>query len=132
MKKKIIIILGIWVILSTLFGIWYNFSGQKHTNSNLTPISSGAKAAKEPFKTIGMAAAETSLKHNKPILAPFAKQMQKFGAENITLQLERNKKRFSKTLPLVIIGGKKYKNKTLCAIVSYEHKGTKYEVGTCK
>lgn len=132
MKKKIIIILGIWVILSTLFGIWYNFSGPKYTNTNLTPISSGAKAAKEPFKTIGMAAAETSLKYNKTVLLPFAKQMQKFGAENITLQLERNNRQISKTLPPVIIGGKKYKNKTLCAIVSYDYKDKRYEVGTCK
>lgn len=132
MKKKIIIILSIWVVLSTLFGIWYKKYGPKPKGPQIQPISSGAKAAKEPFKTIGTAAAETVLKQRKPNFIPFAKQMKKFGAENVKLKIERNNKQFSKALPVVIIGGKKYKNKTICAIVSYDYNGVKYEVGTCK
>lgn len=132
MKKKIIIILSIWVILSIVFGICYKKFGPKPKGPIITPISSGAKTAKEPFKTIGLAAAKTSLKHNKPIIAPFAKEMKEFGAENIKLQIEKNSSKVLKTLPPVVIGGKTYKNKTICAIVSYEYKGKKYEVGTCK
>ena len=124
MKKKIITILSIWIILSIIFRIWYKKNGPKHPKIDVKPISSGAKAAKEPFKTIGMASIETTLKYNKPILVPFAKQMRELGAENIKLNIE--------TLQTVIIGGKKYKNKTICAIVSYDYKGDKYEVGTCK
>ena len=132
MRKKIIIILSIWIILSIIFGIWYKKNGPKHPKIDVKPISSGAKAAKEPFKTIGMASTETTLKYNKPILVPFAKQMRELGAENIKLNIETSKNTMSETLPTVIIGGKKYKNKTICAIVSYDYKGDKYEVGTCK
>lgn len=132
MKKKIIIILSIWVILSTIFGICYKKYGPKPKGPHIKPISSGAKAAKEPFKTIGMAAVETSLKCNKPVLAPFAKEMRELGAENINLQIERNSSSITKSLPPVIIGGKTHKNKTICGIVSYDYKGKRYEVGTCK
>ena len=132
MKKKIIIILSIWVILSTIFGICYKKYGPKPLVPQISAINSRARAAKEPFKTIGMAAAQTSLKRKKPILAPFAKEMREFGAENISLQIEKNSSPVSKTLPPVVIGGKTHKYKTICAIVSYDYKGKRYEVGTCK
>mgnify|MGYP003296797874 CR=1 FL=1 len=133
MKKKILIILGIWILISGLFALLYpKMNPQKKKLNETEIISSGAKLAKEPLKSIGKAAAEVALKNENANLKPFAEQMQKYGATEIKIIIETNKSRFEKSLPTVIIGGKEYKNKTKCSIVTYEYENEKYEVGVCK
>ena len=54
------------------------------------------------------------------------------GAENVVVKTERNGSTIAKTLPDVIIGGKRFEKKQFCAIVSYKYKGKNYETGNCK
>lgn len=133
MKKKILIILSIWLILSVTFGVCYKIFGPKNLKpASIQPINSGANAAKDPFKSIGLEIANISLKNTKQNTLPFIKKMEEFGASDIKVHKIKNRSKFHKTLPLVIIGGKKYANKTTCVIVSYQYKDKKYEVGDCK
>lgn len=133
MAKKILIILGIWVFLSVLFGFYYVKFGPKRVKiMNVMPIQTGYKAAKEPFKTVGMTIAEIIIKNTKQNTTPFIDKMYEFGATDVVITTEKNESKFKKTLPKVIIGGKTYENKVECTIVSYKYKNKNYEVGTCK
>lgn len=131
MKKKILIILSIWVILSSAFGFYYVKHGPKPKKVQ-KPIKTGYKAAKEPFKSLGAEIVNIELKNTKQNKQPFIKKMYDFGAKNVVIRTEINSSKFAKSLPDVIIGGKKYKNKQVCTIVLYEYKGKNYEVGNCK
>lgn len=134
MKKKIITILSIWIALSVGFGIYYMKFGPKKSKKilNMQPISSGYKAAKEPFKSIALEIVDIELRQTKQDRKPFIKKMYEFGAENVVVKTERNGSTIAKTLPDVIIGGKRFEKKQFCAIVSYKYKGKNYETGNCK
>lgn len=133
MKKKILIILSIWLVISVVFGICYkNFSHKYSKLVTIQPISTGYKAAKEPFKTIGLEIANITLNRTGHNRKPFINKMREFGAKKIVIDTRTYQPKFAKTLPPVIIGGKKYENKSVCTIVSYEYKGEMYEVGNCK
>ena len=132
MTKKILIILGIWIIASIIFGITYTKNNPKPKRLKQTPITTNAKMAKEPFKSIGKEISQKALENNEYNFKPFINKMKARGANNILITTHLNQSPVSKTLPPVIIGGKTHKNKVKCSIVSYEHKNKKYEVGTCK
>lgn len=134
MRKKIITILSIWIILSIGFGIYYIKFGPKPPKRilNMQPISSGYKAAKEPFKSIALEIANMELRQTKQDKKPFIKKMYEFGAENVIIKTETNASQIAKTLPDVIIGEKKFEKKQICAIISYKYKGQNYEAGSCK
>jgi hypothetical protein len=134
MKKKIITILSVWIALSIGFGIYYiNFGPKKPQKIlNMQPISSGYKAAKEPFRSLALEIVSIELRQTKQNKKPFIKKMYEFGAKNIIIKTETNSSEVAKTLPDVIIGGKKFKEKQTCTIVSYKYKGKNYEAGNCK
>ena len=134
MKKKIITIISIWIALSIIFGIYYiNFGPKKPRKlKTMQPITSGYKAAKEPFKSISLEIVDIELRQTKQDKKPFIKKMYEFGAENVVVKTERNGSTIAKTLPDVIIGGKKFEKKQFCTIVSYKYKGINYETGNCK
>lgn len=133
MKKKICIILSIWLILSIAFGVYYTNSKPKPKKTfKPSPIKYEAKAAKEPFKSIGIEIVNIHLNKTQQNTAPFIKKMYEFGAEDVVITTEKNRSQVFKYLPTVFIGKEKYEKKKICTIVSYKYKGKKYQVGDCK
>lgn len=133
MAKKILAILGIWIISSVLFGFFYiKSTPRERKNLNSSVIKSGYKAAKEPFKTIGINIAQITLNKTKQDTKPLIKKMYEFGATDVIITTKKNISPIKNTLQPIVIGGKTYKNKVECSIVSYTYKNKKYEVGTCK
>ncbi len=102
MKKKIGIILSIWIIASLIFAITYIKQNPKPKKLELKPITTGAKAAKEPFKSIGKEISKIALNNDKYDLKPFTKQLLEKGATNVVIQTHINsspiKKHFQQLL----------------------------------
>ena len=130
MKKKIFIIIAIWILISSIFAIAYTIKTQP--KSKHKPIRYEGKMAKEPFKSIGIKMAEIALENKNVQLTPFIKELKEAGAEDIRMVIEINKSPVEKTLPPVVIGKKVFKNSTECGVIKYTYKGETYVVGTCK